>query len=253
MESTSEKVEELAQNLTRNVLEIALKESLEVQSQEVEKPIAGIELTSDSLTPPDESKKELVQSNSKAVESSIGQEKLNEPITEKVKRSESPERKNPQEFIYYTKEIKYQDRMVKILLQNENGPCPLIAIVNVLALKGTISIDKPIIESSGLLEILANFIMEKPTKTKEDEYAKQESIEVLPLLLHGMDINPYFDRIDQFENTKQLSIFDFLSIPLVHGWIWNPKEFIDPKENPNLKSYNHLVEYLIENPNGSVF
>jgi hypothetical protein len=165
------------------------------------------------------------------------------------KRQPSP-RRDPQEFVYQIKEIKYQEKAVRIVLQNENGPCPLIAIVNVLVLQGSIQLPKPLYQSSELLGILGNFIMEKPAKNENEEYARCESIELLPTLLHGMDINVYFENHDQFEYTKQLAIFDFLSIHLVHGWLWNPSEFISPTEKANLKSYNHLVEYLIEHPNG---
>jgi hypothetical protein len=165
------------------------------------------------------------------------------------KRQPSP-RKDPLDFVYQIKEIKYQGKSARIMLQNENGPCPLIAIVNVLSLRGNIALPKPLYQSSELLSILANFIMEKSAENENEEYARHESIELLPSLLHGMDINVYFDNHDQFEYTKQLAIFDFLSIPLVHGWIWDPSEFIGPTESTNLKSYNHLVEYLIEHHNG---
>lgn len=43
---------------------------------------------------------------------------------------------------YYIKLIKWQGRKVPILTQNENGPCPLLAICNVLLLLGRLNLNK---------------------------------------------------------------------------------------------------------------
>ncbi|KAJ0672224.1 putative MINDY deubiquitinase [Helianthus annuus] len=38
------------------------------------------------------------------------------------------------ETMYYTKPIRFFGNITPIILQNENGPCPLLAICNVLKL-----------------------------------------------------------------------------------------------------------------------
>lgn len=42
---------------------------------------------------------------------------------------------------YYLKNINYFGRDLKILLQGQNGPCPLLAIANVLIIRGTLVIN----------------------------------------------------------------------------------------------------------------
>lgn len=48
-----------------------------------------------------------------------------------------------QESVYYIKWISFGQASVPIITQNENGPCPLLAIMNVLLLKGKVSIFSP--------------------------------------------------------------------------------------------------------------
>jgi hypothetical protein len=238
--------EKLAAELVQKVLEGALQDAQDVTT----KSPALINGNLNHLTA---SNDQRLAAETKTTASLVDSNIELEEVAVEYQRTPSPERKNPIEYVYYTKQIIFQDKSINILLQNENGPCPLIAIINALVLRSDIQIHKPIMDSSGLLELLANFIMERPAKSAQDEYARHESIELLPDLLFGMDINPYFERHDQFEYTKQLSIFDFLAIPIVHGWVWNPKEFVGPDETWNLKSYNHLVEYLIDQPNGNQY
>ena len=42
--------------------------------------------------------------------------------------------------VYQLKRITFQGRPVQIVLQNLNGPCPLLAITNVLLLAGKLSL-----------------------------------------------------------------------------------------------------------------
>ncbi len=42
--------------------------------------------------------------------------------------------------VYFTKLITFLGRRVRVLSQNENGPCPLLALANVMLLRGTIFI-----------------------------------------------------------------------------------------------------------------
>ena len=44
--------------------------------------------------------------------------------------------------LYHIKWIKYQKDDCPVVTQNENGPCPLIAIINVLLLRKTIDFSK---------------------------------------------------------------------------------------------------------------
>ena len=75
-----------------------------------------------------------------------------------------------------------------------------------------------------------------------------ELLQVLPMLEHGMDVNPKFtEGITGYEYTSQLSAFDMLRVKLVHGWLMEPTH-----ANEDLcqvlanKSYNQVVELIIQ-------
>ena len=61
-------------------------------------------------------------------------------------------------FAYFTKIISWKGSRVVIILQNENGPCPFIAIVNILSLRGDISL--PINVPSFSFENLSTHLFE---------------------------------------------------------------------------------------------
>ena len=67
---------------------------------------------------------------------------------------------------YHVKWIKFKNKSHGIITQNENGPCPLLAIINVLILGGRIKIPPmvQVITSEQLMDYLANCIIENTPK-----------------------------------------------------------------------------------------
>lgn len=66
------------------------------------------------------------------------------------------------DYIYEVKWISFNGRDTPIILQNKNGPCPLIAICNVLILRGDIDINLvERITGSQLIDLLADRILPK--------------------------------------------------------------------------------------------
>lgn len=130
--------------------------------------------------------------------------------------------------VYKLKRISYKGNNINVILQNENGPCPLISISNALALRGDItisgetdtcrSIDLDLIKSR-----LEGLLLKRYANASE-EVKKQvaKSIDQLPNLQMGMDVNVGFLKPDSFEKTDQSRIFDLLGVPLVHGWLVDP-------------------------------
>jgi hypothetical protein len=45
-----------------------------------------------------------------------------------------------QKECFHVKRIRFFDRSVKIVMQNENGPCPLLSIANVLSLRSELKL-----------------------------------------------------------------------------------------------------------------
>ena len=132
------------------------------------------------------------------------------------------------------------------MLQNENGPCPLLAAANCLLLKGSISLPSNII-GTGVVTIdqLVNVLAEKilANATGSDHH-NHEVLTVFPSLQFGMDVNPKFTSGPTgVEYTMHLNAFDLLHIELVHGWLLEPgEEEYDLIDN---QTYNQLINLVI--------
>lgn len=160
----------------------------------------------------------------------------------------------PESQSYQLKWIKWRGNKCPIVTQNENGPCPLIAIINVLLLKNHISLPSMMetITPNQLIEYLGDCILENiPKNLKDEEQLNYEqnmhdAIAILPKLLTGLDVNVRFSSVSDFEYTPELIFFDLLHIPLYHGWLVDPDSIQVTTAVGNC-SYNQLVDKIITN------
>ncbi|KAN0043037.1 hypothetical protein ACTA71_010672 [Dictyostelium dimigraforme] len=153
----------------------------------------------------------------------------------------------PTENRYRVKRITYLKRDVSIILQNENGPCPLISIANVLLLSQKIYLDPDI--QFITIKKLGDLIMKHAKSLYKDNQDVLDILEdynknVLPSLEKGLIVNIYFDSIQGFEKTEPCQIFDYLNIKLVHGWIVDPNQKEVKQLIGNL-NYNDLVPKIV--------
>ncbi|KAK7252646.1 hypothetical protein RIF29_36737 [Crotalaria pallida] len=158
------------------------------------------------------------------------------------------------ELIHKTKTIQFLGRTTPIVLQNDNGPCPLLAICNVLLLRNNLNLSPDIAEVSQekLLSLVAERLIDSNTNVdnKDAGYVENQqqniadAIDLLPRLATGIDVNIKFRRIDDFEFTRECAIFDLLDIPLYHGWIVDPQDY-DTANAIGSKSYNALMGELV--------
>ncbi|PHH89305.1 hypothetical protein CDD83_6317 [Cordyceps sp. RAO-2017] len=163
---------------------------------------------------------------------------------------------------YQVKNIKWHDdksasnpRTSPILIQNKNGPCPLVALVNALTL--TTPADMPdtalvqVLRSREqvsltlLLDAVFDELMSPRRTDSEDALPDVSDLYAFLMSLHtGMNVNPRFiptpeivtaykrtslthlhpaERGDlipgTFENTMEMSLYATFSIPLIHGWL----------------------------------
>ncbi|KAM9825603.1 ubiquitin carboxyl-terminal hydrolase MINDY-2 isoform X1 [Syngnathus typhle] len=154
--------------------------------------------------------------------------------------------------IYHIKWIKWREENTPIITQNENGPCPLLAIMNVLLLAWKVKMPPmmEIITAEQLMEYLGDYILE--TKPKEISEAQRlnyeqnmsDAMAVLHKLQTGLDVNVKFTGVRVFEYTPECIVFDLLDIPLYHGWLVDPQMCDIVKAVGNC-SYNQLVEKII--------
>lgn len=155
---------------------------------------------------------------------------------------------------YHLKWFKWNTGKIPIVMQSINGPCPLIATINVLLLKEKIKLPTMLeqITANQLLTYLGECIMDcVPDDIRNDESAMSnlehninDAMEILPKLKTGLDVNIRFTGITDFEYTPECIIFDLLRIPLYHGWLIDPSL----KELQNAiggQSYNQLVDTII--------
>ncbi|XP_042537890.1 ubiquitin carboxyl-terminal hydrolase MINDY-1 isoform X3 [Dipodomys spectabilis] len=124
---------------------------------------------------------------------------------------QSPRTRQPELDVYCVKWIPWKGERTPIITQSTNGPCPLLAIMNILFLQW---------------------------KNVND------AMTVLPKLATGLDVNVRFTGVSDFEYTPECSIFDLLGIPLYHGWLVDPQSPESVGAVGKL-SYNQLVEKII--------
>ncbi|KAL9647183.1 hypothetical protein ABK040_004898 [Willaertia magna] len=156
---------------------------------------------------------------------------------------------------YRVKKVIIGERKTHIVLQNLNGPCPLIAIVNLLILKGiNLGIENKItknnfITNDDLIQLLADHILNlesnKSTNNVEENNNSEllhQALENLPKLKYGLDINILFTKgVQGFENIP--AIFSILGIKLVHGWLINSDNYT--YEILKDLTYNQAVEKCV--------
>lgn len=165
-----------------------------------------------------------------------------------------PEEPETKEIVHRTKVIQFLGRTTPIILQNDNGPCPLLAICNVLLLKNNLSLspDIPEVSQEKLLSLVAERLIDSNSNVNDKDAGYVENqqqniadaIDLLPRLATGIDVNIKFRRIDDFEFTRECAIFDLLDIPLYHGWIVDPQDH-DTENAIGSKSYNTLMGELV--------
>ncbi|KAK4120901.1 hypothetical protein N657DRAFT_673996 [Parathielavia appendiculata] len=188
---------------------------------------------------------------------------------------------------YQIKNINWYDatatknpRTSPILVQNANGPCPLVALVNALTL--TTPADKTntaLVEtlksreqvSLGLLldAVFDELMSERRTQSDVPLPDVAELYEFLQGLHTGMNVNPRFipapevvpafkrtslthihptERTDMipgtFEHTKEMALYSTFSIPLIHGWLPSKDDAVHEAFTRHAVSYEDAQNLL---------
>uniref|UniRef100_G1NTZ2 Ubiquitin carboxyl-terminal hydrolase n=1 Tax=Myotis lucifugus TaxID=59463 RepID=G1NTZ2_MYOLU len=158
----------------------------------------------------------------------------------------------PGQSVYHIKWIQWKEEHTPIITQNENGPCPLLAILNVLLLAWKVKLPPmmEIITAEQLMEYLGDYMLDaKPKEISEIQRLNYEqnmsdAMAILHKLQTGLDVNVKFTGVRVFEYTPECIVFDLLDIPLYHGWLVDPQVDDIVKAVGNC-SYNQLVEKII--------
>ncbi|KAJ2908738.1 hypothetical protein GGI21_002583 [Coemansia aciculifera] len=158
---------------------------------------------------------------------------------------------------YRLKDIQWRDmqtgrlRDVKIVTQSENGPCPLLALINVLTLStpgfSPLNSSLSTTTDSELIELLANHLLTLSSSGGDESDIVGSVLSVLPTLSKGLDVDLQFSHIYDFAATEASRLFRAFGVDLVHGWVVDPEEdravagiLLDHCRN----SYEGAVEFI---------
>jgi hypothetical protein len=156
-------------------------------------------------------------------------------------------------MIFLLRRLRFLSSEVDYVLQNKNGPCPLVAIVNTLLLEKRLTLPSlcvanGCVDSEILLGLVAEVIIRNDAKREKNGAASQEdSLAALSKLgknlSQGMDINVRFSSSNAFEFTEEIGLFDALGLTLLHAWV---VDSVDSRY-PILKSlsYNEALNRLV--------
>ncbi|KAL0962301.1 hypothetical protein UPYG_G00338300 [Umbra pygmaea] len=154
---------------------------------------------------------------------------------------------------YFVKWITWKEKRTPIITQSENGPCPLLAIMNTLFLrwKAKLPAQTEVITTEDLMAHLGECVLcIKPREKAEGmelnfQQNMSDAMAVLPKLSTGLDVNVRFTGVSDFEYTPECIVFDLLDIPLYHGWLVDPQS-PEMVSAVGKLSYNQLVEKIID-------
>ena len=160
-------------------------------------------------------------------------------------------------------------RRSPIMVQNANGPCPLLALVNALVLTTRSDITTPLVEtlrvreqvSLGLLlDAVIDELMSGRRRGSGGMLPDVSELYTFLVTLHtGMNVNPRFVPSEEatvslmdapidapmslhesrkaggFEDTREMRLYSTFSIPLIHGWI-------PPRNHPAFAALKRTAE-----------
>ena len=173
------------------------------------------------------------------------------PMAESGSPSKSAQKQRGE--FYQIKQVRWHDSYTKklrispVLIQNANGPCPLLALVNALVLSTPVHEDTALVEalrtreqvSLGLLlDAVFDELMSGRRGSSASELPDVSELYAFLLTLHtGMNVNPRFvftsnrasgnfhpayrehSQPGSFEETKEMRLYSTFNIPLMHGWL----------------------------------
>lgn len=170
---------------------------------------------------------------------------------------------------FRVRKISYLGRKTSVLTQEDDGPCPLIAIANYLSLRRKMEFPSDVGEvqdiaiMSSIIELLES--MKPGTRDAEDGSARANTkgdkeweeildlvMEVLPKLPNGLDCIPNFTDPELFEPNIATILFSTLRIRLFHAWVVDSEKEAPIFEILQNKSYDDLQLFLTQYSSGAL-
>ncbi|XP_074863400.1 ubiquitin carboxyl-terminal hydrolase MINDY-2 isoform X4 [Carettochelys insculpta] len=117
----------------------------------------------------------------------------------------------PGQSVYHIKWVRWKEENTPIITQNENGPCPLLAIMNVLLLAWKVKLPPmmEIITAEQLMEYLGDYILDaKPKEISEIQRLNYEQIADIVKAVGNCSYNQLVEKIiccKQSDNSELVS------------------------------------------------
>ncbi|KAL1743946.1 hypothetical protein HDZ31DRAFT_64557 [Schizophyllum fasciatum] len=140
--------------------------------------------------------------------------------------SQSPPERALRADVWYLKEIAFGEgeerKNYKIITQNYNGPCSLIAICNILILRNKIEVlpaSRKTVSYDYLAQLVADYLINNCP-----DLDISAALSILPHTQEGMHLNPVFTDATSFRAGAggELNLFEHAGIRLLHGWLVDP-------------------------------
>ncbi|KAK4684599.1 ubiquitin carboxyl-terminal hydrolase MINDY-1/2, partial [Tremellales sp. Uapishka_1] len=157
---------------------------------------------------------------------------LTEPAPLSHSGSRTPQPPPEGQGLWQLKEIPWPDprvggerRTARILMQSANGPCSLIALANVLILRGSIHLSDPYrVSYDSLVSHIADFLLSRPAAASSTSMSISSALEILPTMTSHLHLDISFSDIHSFlpsanSGGGELAVFRLCGVDLVHGWV----------------------------------
>ncbi|CAI4217184.1 unnamed protein product [Parascedosporium putredinis] len=161
--------------------------------------------------------------------------------------------------MYHIKSINWHDhkarqnpRTCSILVQNANGPCPLVALVNALVLTTPADAnDTPITQvlksrEQISISLLLEAVVEELISSPRQKGIQLPDMTDLYNFLKGLDTGMNRDQCipGVFEATTEMDLYATFAVPLVHGWLPSSSEMVYDSLKRRATSYEEAQHLL---------
>ncbi|EEB06441.1 DUF544 family protein [Schizosaccharomyces japonicus yFS275] len=178
-----------------------------------------------------------------------------------LKPKSEPKEESKSSTSYATKSVEfwvsekgvYERR--RIVCQTENGPCPIIALINCLVLKSTPAKEFKLPEKKRLTEEQLNALLVQYAEqynlgnVKDDKSAMDNLQNNLATMHFGQQLNPCLFDVQKFAYGDE--VFRLFDIRLVHGWILSQEDLNANEEGTfellqKIPYYEEIADKLVE-------
>lgn len=150
------------------------------------------------------------------------------------------------EVVHKLKRVQWQGRTVPVVCQNLNGPCPLLAICNILILRDQLHLPSgsDTVTQARLLHMAMDLMLERHSRNDEMQQHINDALSLQSKLTSGMDVNLRFHSPDAFEYTAEVGFFELFGVKLLHGWVVDQQDVVTSRAIGQ-RSYNEVLDMLV--------